>query len=509
MEMAVNADLKFPEIRLEDDTKSLLCVKRDGNVFGYKTDILKEEIPYFLKSLVICSKCEGLARDGCGIGSPQLFVCQVCTEGNPYTVMGTIRETVSNLVIICPLKSRGCDWEGSISSAETHLVICDHFFEKCHSFCGTIFKRIDMEAHHNLECINRNVECEFCEENMRACDLILHQDVCIKFPLKCSNWCGETTERMNMQSHMEDICPNTVLQCDYHKYGCSEMVERKHRDSHYSDNKVTHIEMEMRSNIDKLTGKLDAVEQENISLNQKLTESNSEIQTLLEVFNEFMSKADIKFASLELQHDQLKETINLAGLRVDTLKRTSSFIEARLHGKVDNTGLHKVNLHCQQLENLVQYENKNDFFIKAINEELTSGLLGECKVGTLNCTYMVIHYKKIEVRGFVKLTGIFTVRRPLNVAIRFCFVLKNQHQDSIASLHNANININLPQHTVPEPFKNEVFAQGIRRAQSVLLSKENYTAALIDIPLTNMKADGVLANGRVMLQVYYTVQNNP
>ena len=473
MEIVGNADLKFPVTRVEDDTKSLLCVKRDGNVFGYRPDILKVEIPSFLKSLVICNKCDGLARDGCGIGSPQLFVCQVCTEGNPYTTMGTIRRTISDLVILCPLKSRGCEWEGSISSAETHLDTCDHFFEKCHLSCGAIFRRIDMEAHHTPECIRRIVECEFCEENMLAFDLILHQDVCMKLPLKCANGCGETTERMNMQSHVEDICPYTLLLCDYHKYGCSEMVERKHRDSHYSDNRMAHIEMEMRSNIEKLTGKLESVEQENVSLNKKLTDSNSEIQTLLEVnrsfkrqFNKFTNTSNFKFATLDLQYAQLNETVNLA----ETL-----------------------NLRCQQLEQFVQYENTHTFFIKALNEKrINSGLLGECKVGTSNCTNSAIIYQKIEVRGFVRFSGIFTIRRPLNIEMRFCFVLKNQRQGSISSLHNAAISINLSQRTV-----------------FVSNSKENYTSTLVDIPMKSIQADGVLVNGCVMLQVYYTFRNTP
>ena len=243
--MAVNPDLKTPDTLVEDDKKYLLCVKRDGNVFGYRSDILREQIPSYLKCLVTCNKCEGLVRDGCGIGSPQLFVCQECTEGSPYTAMGTTRLAVSNLVILCPLKSRGCEWEGSISSAETHLDICNHFFEKCHLSCGAIFERTDMEAHRTLDCINRNVECEFCEENMRACDLILHQDVCMEFPLECANGCRETTKRMYMQSHVEDVCPFTLLLCDYNKYGCSEMIKRKYYDSHYSDNRVTHIEMEV------------------------------------------------------------------------------------------------------------------------------------------------------------------------------------------------------------------------------------------------------------------------
>ena len=48
MIMAVNPDLKTPDTLVEDDKKYLLCVKRDGNVFGYRSDILREQIPSYL-----------------------------------------------------------------------------------------------------------------------------------------------------------------------------------------------------------------------------------------------------------------------------------------------------------------------------------------------------------------------------------------------------------------------------------------------------------------------------
>ena len=250
-------------------------------------------------------------------------------------------------------------------------------------------------------------------------------------------------------------------------------------------------------------------------LNKTLTDCNSEIQTLLEAnrslkqqFSEFMDEANIKFTTLELQHDQLKETLNLAGIRVETLQRNSSVIEATLNQKVDNIGVQKLNLRYQQLH-LVQYENTKTFFIKGINEGgFTSRLLGECKVRTPNCYYMAIRYHKIEVCGFVRLTGVFTIRRPLNIVIRVCFVLKNQRQGTIAFLHNAIINLNLPhKNTVSEPSNNQVIALGIHRTQSLLISKENYASTLVDIPMTDIEADGVLVDGCVMMQVYYTVQN--
>ena len=35
--------------------------------------------------------------------------------------LGPNREAIAKLMIWCPLKARGCEWEGHISSSETHL----------------------------------------------------------------------------------------------------------------------------------------------------------------------------------------------------------------------------------------------------------------------------------------------------------------------------------------------------------------------------------------------------
>ncbi|KAI6655950.1 TNF receptor-associated factor 4-like [Oopsacas minuta] len=141
-----------------------------------------------------------------------------------------------------------------------------------------------MNTHITQQCTNRILECEFCTESHRAGELTLHLEVCTNFPLQCVNKCGETILRQDMQSHIEDMCSNTLLECDYKKYGCCERVYRNHLDTHNNDNRLLHMEMKIDL-FDSQIQDPDILKQEVKFLTEKVNIVKSRAMSLLRYIN--------------------------------------------------------------------------------------------------------------------------------------------------------------------------------------------------------------------------------
>ncbi|KAI6657678.1 TNF receptor-associated factor 4-like isoform X4 [Oopsacas minuta] len=244
----------------KDNRETLLYVEKDGMFRGYKTELLKEELPTYFRSFVSCSSCGGLMREARGVGDPQILLCLVCTEKKNSNAFVASDEAVGNLAVYCPLKSRGCKWENTISLIDKHLDICEYFNLECPLKCGVILKRVDIQNHITISCPHRLIKCKYCRALHKDIDLASHQrSVCTNFPLDCSNKCGNKFKRVDMKYHMEKVCPNTKSECSYKKYGCDVILARKDLESHKNENRFVHLELktdfiekEMKSEIQKL-----------------------------------------------------------------------------------------------------------------------------------------------------------------------------------------------------------------------------------------------------------------
>ena len=244
--------------------------KKDGTFRGYKTELLKEELPSYLRSFVVCNSCEGLLRKACGVGDPQKLVCLVCADKNNSNAFAASDEAVGNLVINCPLKSRACSWEGNISLIETHMDSCDYFNIECELSCGVVLHRIDMESHLTKECPDRLVICNYCLENSKFKDTLSHEEVCRHLPLECVNNCGDKLIRMDMQLHTEGQCPNTLVACTYTNYGCNVKLMRKDLGTHNKENRLEHIEMKTDFIEQKMESEIQKLKNDNTYLREEL-----------------------------------------------------------------------------------------------------------------------------------------------------------------------------------------------------------------------------------------------
>ena len=118
---------------------------------GYKREFITQPLSPMEETLTVCSMCSGILRDACNIREGVAMVCEACVgmeeEAQP---VGAVRSMVSNLNSRCPLKHRGCKWEGTIGEMAQHLDECEHLIVKCPFSiygCGIELKREEFEIH--------------------------------------------------------------------------------------------------------------------------------------------------------------------------------------------------------------------------------------------------------------------------------------------------------------------------------------------------------------------------
>ena len=228
-----------------DDSNELIYVRLETLYCGYKPCLLSEEIAPYLRPFILCACCEGVMREPCGIRNPQVFVCSDCSreeESNPLSIE---RDLVSALLANCPLRERGCVWQGILTDLVVHLESCPCYKVDCINKCGCVVKREEMTHHLENECSTRKICCEVCKEYYLFGDDNMHQLECWEAAVGCPLECGEVMIRRHLCEHMDDLCPNTIVSCPYVSSGCCDGVEilRKDVATHCREFRIEHLEM--------------------------------------------------------------------------------------------------------------------------------------------------------------------------------------------------------------------------------------------------------------------------
>ncbi|KAI6650878.1 TNF receptor-associated factor 4 [Oopsacas minuta] len=223
----------------------LIYVRFEGKFGGYKSSLLIDDIASYVRSFIICAYCEGVMRNPCGIGNPQTFVCSDCSKEDKGNPLSPDRDVVAQLQANCPLKERGCVWQGILTELEGHLEICPCYKVECDNDCGCIVERGELTSHLENECSLRKVCCEFCNEFYSFGDDNIHELNCLEALVHCPLACEEWIQRGRLQDHVNDICVNLNVGCPFISYGCCENVKvlRKDVDTHCKEFRVEHLEM--------------------------------------------------------------------------------------------------------------------------------------------------------------------------------------------------------------------------------------------------------------------------
>lgn len=112
-------------------------------------------------------------------------------------------------------------------------------------------KRVVYQSDNYL-CSLMNTTCEYCEsytstpENMPS-----HYERCPSFPVLCPHACTMSKfKRADLVSHLESMCPQHTIRCEYHDVGC---------DAHMTHNEVQHhMEKNVKENLSLISRQITA-----------------------------------------------------------------------------------------------------------------------------------------------------------------------------------------------------------------------------------------------------------
>lgn len=225
---------------------------------------LKEE-PIFLDPLsddLTCSICLQVLSDPeltscCGNHFCRPCVKQLNAERRPCPLCAApefssmldkyfVRK-VNQLAVACPLKKKGCKWEGKYGELERHLDAevggCRFSVTECSYGCGERVAHGDMDAHQTC-CPRRPYPCKFCHHNTIFSEIERHWDGCEQYPLACPNHCGEMdVQRRHMEFHLGHECLMAVVPCSFVYAGCQVAVPRKILAQHLKESTQEHLEL--------------------------------------------------------------------------------------------------------------------------------------------------------------------------------------------------------------------------------------------------------------------------
>ena len=143
-------------------------------------------------------------------------------------------------------------WEGELGQLDNHL-----------------------QTHQIDQCPRRPFSCQYCKDfNSNQLDVTTnHWPVCGYYPLPCPNKCGEILQRQNLQSHITDDCPLTIIDCDFQHVGCEVRLPRKDMPAHLKRKVVHHLSLQSES----FRRDMIRLQEENTALRQQVTKLTQDL----------------------------------------------------------------------------------------------------------------------------------------------------------------------------------------------------------------------------------------
>ena len=196
----------------------------------------------------------------------------------------------------CSCKKEGCEWKGKLGKLQEHLnqdpcaspgiqlSRCEFVAVECMYKCGEWFQRRHIATHQNEQCKKRPYSCEFCQDYASTFEDVteMHYPECNKYPVACPNDCGtHKIERQDLESHLRDKCPLTLVDCPFNYSGCETQLPRKDMPEHVKET-VTHLMLLSIKN-QKLT-------KENQQLKERVLEREDESRRSMEAVQASLQK---------------------------------------------------------------------------------------------------------------------------------------------------------------------------------------------------------------------------
>lgn len=161
------------------------------------------------------------------------------------------RRAIEGLSVICS-SSDDCEWVGSVSTLEDHLITCQYVLVPCPKQCGDDdnikkVRRKSLDDHLKNRCPFRQYKCQYCgEEGNYAGITEVHDLICERKRIPCnSSGCHEMVQRCDIDKHLSTDCGHAIVSCKYVGFGCDVKMKRQDLMAHGESNRQNHLDMAM------------------------------------------------------------------------------------------------------------------------------------------------------------------------------------------------------------------------------------------------------------------------
>ncbi|XP_064389726.1 TNF receptor-associated factor 5-like [Halichondria panicea] len=182
---------------------------------------------------------------------PQTSTCPHCRQNNFNHIRYLpFKREIDSMKVHCPRKSSGCNVHVAYGNREDHDKTCGYIRVVCTNKCGkTVFKK-DLQSHTRNNCTLRRVTCKACGKigTYKDIESLGHNSVCPEVWVKCGNSCGARFKRKATRSH-DLVCLEATVNCQFAEAGCTVKPKRKDLESHLDANMKQHLSQLMTAHV--------------------------------------------------------------------------------------------------------------------------------------------------------------------------------------------------------------------------------------------------------------------
>ena len=224
---------------------------------------------------------------------------------------------------------------------EKLLVGCQFSEVDC-TYCVQPFQRGYVQAHQSDDCPKRPYACPHCGKYAATFEEVTqnHWPVCPFFPLSCPNNCELLLQRQEVEHHVRQGCPLTLVLCDFYVVGCQARLTKRDMPSHINENLTGHMSLlqahmmthpgeNMATYLWLMVGSIQKVVVENANIRSDLHQAQEKLQesqeTVAQLQSTIISQNAMHVKELKASQEtvaQLQTTIASQNVKIQTQEAT-------------------------------------------------------------------------------------------------------------------------------------------------------------------------------------------